>query len=86
MKTSIHYSEEICKRLEAKKLTETISAYAMEYIMAIMLAIFSTGYHGKTVDAENRFYASLMIRSHPKQNRHQRQCIQSKQQIFTFPI
>ena len=24
MKTSIHYSEEICKRLEAKKLTQTI--------------------------------------------------------------
>mgnify|MGYP001118127889 CR=1 FL=1 len=40
MKTSIHYSEEICKRLEAKKLTETISPYAMEYINTIMLAIF----------------------------------------------
>ena len=39
MKTSIHYSEEICKRLEAKKLTETISPYAMEYINTIMLAI-----------------------------------------------
>lgn len=52
MKTSIHYSEEICKRLEAKKLTETISPYAMEYINTIMLAIFSTGYHGKTVDME----------------------------------
>ena len=52
MKTSIHYSEEICKRLEAKKLTEIISPYAMEYINTIMLAIFSTGYHGKTVDME----------------------------------
>lgn len=52
MKTSIHYSEEICKRLEAKKLTETISPYAMEYINTIMLTIFSTGYHGKTVDME----------------------------------
>lgn len=39
MKTSIHYSEEICKRLEAKKLTETISPYAMEYINTIMLAV-----------------------------------------------
>ena len=52
MKTSIHYSEEICKRLEAKKLTEIISPYAMGYINTIMLAIFSTGYHGKTVDME----------------------------------
>ena len=52
MKTSIHYSEEICKRLEAKKLMETIPLYAMEYINTIMLAIFSTGYHGKTVDME----------------------------------
>lgn len=52
MNTSIHHSEEICKRLEAKKLKETISAYAMEYIIAIMLAIFSIGYHGKTVDIE----------------------------------
>lgn len=40
MKTSIHYSEEIFKRLEAKKLTETISPYAMEHINTIMLAIF----------------------------------------------
>lgn len=52
MNTSIHDSEEICKRLEAKKLAETISPYAMEYIIAIMHAIFSTGYHGKTVDME----------------------------------
>ena len=40
MNTIIHHSEEICKRLEAKKLTETISPYAMEYINTIMLAIF----------------------------------------------
>lgn len=52
MKTSIHHSEEICKRLEAKKMTETISPYAMESINTIMLAIFRTGYHGKTVDME----------------------------------
>ena len=48
MNISIHHSKEIYKRLEAKKLTESISAYAMEYIMVIMLAIFSIGYHGKT--------------------------------------
>ena len=52
MNISIHHSKEICKRLEAKKLTESISAYAMEYIMVIMLAIFSMGYHGKTVNME----------------------------------
>ena len=33
MNISIHHSKEIFKRLEAKKLTETISAYAMEYII-----------------------------------------------------
>ena len=44
MNISIHHSKEIYKRLEAKKLTESISAYAMEYIMVIMLAIFSMGY------------------------------------------
>ena len=33
-------------------MTEIISPYAMEYINTIMLAIFSTGYHGKTVDME----------------------------------
>ncbi|MCI7629489.1 MAG: hypothetical protein MSS55_02755 [Ruminococcus sp.] len=52
MNISIHHSKEICKRLETKKLAESISAYAMEYIIAIMLAIFSIGYHGKTVDME----------------------------------
>ena len=34
----------------------------------------------------NRFFASLMIRLHPRQNHHQRQYIQWKQQIFTFHI
>lgn len=52
MNTSIHQSEEICKRLEEKILTESISTYAKEYITTIMLAMFSTGYHGKTVDME----------------------------------
>lgn len=33
-------------------MTETISPYAMESINTIMLAIFRTGYHGKTVDME----------------------------------
>ncbi len=52
MKESIHYSEEISNRLKGKNLYETLSAYALEYIMAILISIFSAGYRGKTVDME----------------------------------
>ena len=52
MKKSIHYSEEICNSLEKKELYKTLTGYALEYIMAILVSIFSAGYRGKTVDME----------------------------------
>ena len=52
MKKSIHESEEIRNSLEKKDFIETLTDYALEYIMAIILSIFSVGYRGKTVDVE----------------------------------
>ena len=52
MKKSIHYSEEICNSLEKKELYKTLTGYALEYIMAILVSIFSAGYRGKSVDME----------------------------------
>ena len=52
MKKSIHESEEIRNSLEKKDFIETLTGYALEYIMAIILSIFSVGYRGKTVDVE----------------------------------
>ncbi len=50
MNTSIHDSEEICKRLEEKSLTNTISSWAKPYLISIIAFIFGAGYHGKTID------------------------------------
>ena len=52
MKKSIHESEEICNSLRKKEIYETVTGYALEYIIAIILSIFSAGYRGKTVDME----------------------------------
>ena len=52
MKKSIQDSEEICNSLKTRDLYETVTGYALEYIMAIILSIFSAGYRGKTVDME----------------------------------
>ena len=52
MKKSIHDSEEIINSLKTKDLYETLTAYALEYIMVILVSIFSAGYRGKTVDME----------------------------------
>ena len=52
MKKSIHYSEEICNSLKTREIYETVTAYALEYIMVIIISIFSAGYRGKTVDME----------------------------------
>lgn len=52
MKKSIHKSEEVCNRLRKKDLYETVTGYALEYIVAIIISIFSAGYRGKTVDME----------------------------------
>jgi hypothetical protein len=50
MNTSIHDSEEICKRLEEKSLTNQISSWAKQYLVSMIASVFSSGYHGKTVD------------------------------------
>ena len=52
MKKSIQESEEICNSLRKEKIYETVTGYALEYITAIILSIFSAGYRGKTVDME----------------------------------
>lgn len=52
MKKSIHKSEEICNCLRKKDLYETVTGYALEYIIVIIISIFSAGYRGKTVDME----------------------------------
>lgn len=52
MNTSIHESEEICKRLEEKNLIKDVTSWAKTYIVSIIASIFGAGYHGKTVDIE----------------------------------
>jgi hypothetical protein len=52
MNTSIHDSDEICKRLEEKSLTDQISSWAKQYLVSMIASMFSAGYHGKTVDIE----------------------------------
>lgn len=50
MNTSIHDSEEICKRLEEKSLTNHISSWTKQYLVSMIASMFSVGYHGKVVD------------------------------------
>ncbi len=50
MDKSIHHSETIFKILQKINLTEKLSEVYLSHIITIMIAIFSIGYHGKTVD------------------------------------
>ena len=50
MNKSIHHSETIYNSLKENNLIDTISEYALGYIMSILISIFSQGYKGKTVD------------------------------------
>ena len=50
MNTSIHESETIVNSLKEKNLYELFSAYVIKHLITILIAVFSTGYHGKTVD------------------------------------
>ena len=50
MNKSIHESKEICNRLRENNLMETISEYALGYILSILITAFSYSYRGKTVD------------------------------------
>jgi len=53
MNTSIHESETIVNSLKAKNLYELFSAHVMKHLLTILIAVFSIGYHGKTVDFAN---------------------------------
>ncbi len=44
MKESIYQSDEISNSLKEKNLYEAVSGYALEYVMAILISIFSAGY------------------------------------------
>ncbi len=50
MKTSIHQSETIVKILKEKGMYERFSECILKHIMSIMIAIFSIGYKGKSVN------------------------------------
>ena len=52
MDKSIHHSETIFKMLQKINLTQKFSEVYLSHIISIMIAIFSIGYHGKTVDFE----------------------------------
>ena len=53
MDKSIHHSETIFKMLQKINLTQKFSKVYISHTITIMIAIFSIGYHGKTVDFEN---------------------------------
>ena len=53
MDKSIHHSETIFKMLQKINLAQKFSEVYISHIITIMIAIFSIGYHGKTVDFEN---------------------------------
>jgi len=50
MNTSIHESETIVNSLKEKNLYEQFSAHVMRHLMTLLIAVFSIGYHGKTID------------------------------------
>lgn len=52
MNSSIHHSETICNSLKKNNLYEILSDTEKNYIPSILLAMFNSGYHGKTVDLE----------------------------------
>ena len=53
MDKSIHHSETIFKMLKKINLTEKLSEVYISHIITILIAIFSIGYHSKTVNFEN---------------------------------
>ena len=54
MDNSIHHSEKIYKSLEKINLPSKLSKIALTHIITILMAIFSIGYRGKTVDFERQ--------------------------------
>lgn len=52
MNISIHHSETICNSLKKNNLYEMLSESERNYIPSVLLAMFSSDYHGKTLDFE----------------------------------
>ena len=52
MNISIHHSETICNSLKKNNLYEMLSESERNYIPFVLLAMFSSDYHGKTLDFE----------------------------------
>ncbi len=52
MKTIIHHSQEICKRLFENNFLESAKTISEPYVVSIMKSMFQTGYYSKTVDME----------------------------------
>lgn len=52
MNISIHHSETICNSLKKNNLYEILSESERNYIPSVLLAMFSSDYHGKTLDFE----------------------------------
>lgn len=50
MNTSIHESETIVNRLKEHHLYDQFNAQVIRHLATILVTVFSTGYHGKTVD------------------------------------
>ncbi len=50
MENSIHYSETIFNILKEKNLHKVFSGIVIKHIISILIAIFTVGYRGKTVD------------------------------------
>lgn len=53
MSKSIHHSKTIFKMLTEINIPQQLSGIAIAHIITILIAIFSVGYRGKTVDFEN---------------------------------
>ena len=53
MSKSIHHSETIFKMLTKINIAQQLSGIAITHIITILIAIFSIGYRGKTVDFES---------------------------------
>lgn len=52
MNISIHHSETICNSLKKNNFYEILSESERNYIPSVLLAMFSSDYHGKTLDFE----------------------------------
>ena len=52
MENSIYHSELLCNCFKKLSLCKVFPQTTMKHIMAILISVFSLGYHGKTIDFE----------------------------------